>query len=196
MAETKKILVVDVRKNNAYWNGEPCYARRVKVKVGTVEVPTWWCAGMEGTIRNAVEVNYGPDPSPFFLDDENGRGWAKVTLGYGSPQVGHYSLPDDSEVIEEITGAELAEADAVLAELLEVKRQRMIVEANASRTARIRNLGDFRSFHDEFRRLNRMGTRVPVSPRPATEVRGKAAKKAAKRERVKALKAAQSEQTT
>jgi len=82
-----------------YWNGEPADCRRVVVRVGRVERPTWWCAGMEGTERRAVEVNYGNQI--FYLDDENGSAWLKVTRGGGGPEWGHKSLPDDSVVVRE-----------------------------------------------------------------------------------------------
>lgn len=86
-------------KERTYWNGEPACCTRVVVRVGTVEKPTWWCAGMDGTERKAVEVVYGGQT--FYLDDENGSAWLKVTKGGGGPEWGHRSLPDDSEVIGE-----------------------------------------------------------------------------------------------
>lgn len=55
---------------------------------------------MEGTERKAVEVNYYDQT--FYLDDENGSAWLKVTRGGGGPEWGHKSLPDDSEVLREI----------------------------------------------------------------------------------------------
>ncbi|HTG95730.1 MAG TPA: hypothetical protein VL866_24225 [Pyrinomonadaceae bacterium] len=93
------ILRSGPRPEKTYWNGEPANCRRVIVRVGTVEKPTWWCADMEGTERVAVEVNYGKQT--FYLDDENGSAWGKVTGGMGGPEWGHKSLPDDSEVIRE-----------------------------------------------------------------------------------------------
>jgi hypothetical protein len=80
-----------------YWNGQPTPCRRVVVRVGHAIAPTWWCAGMEGQERAAVEVAYFGQP--FFLDDEDGSGWTKVTDGRGSPHFGHRSLPDDSVVL-------------------------------------------------------------------------------------------------
>lgn len=81
-----------------YWNGEPTPARRVRLLVGKSEVPTWWCAELEGSIRDAVEVTYGR--GTFYIDDEDGSGWAKVTDWKGSPGRSSRSLPDDSVVIE------------------------------------------------------------------------------------------------
>jgi hypothetical protein len=77
-----------------YWNGEPCKATKVVVKVGKSPRDTWWCAKMEGHQRRAVRVDYGNER--FYLDNEDGSGWRKVTDGKGSPQCGHKSLPDDS----------------------------------------------------------------------------------------------------
>ena len=86
-------------KMKTYWNGESTPARRVMVKVGKTEIPTWWSYGLEGTERKAVEVTYGENI--FFLDDEDGDGWLKVTMGRGGPEYGHSSLPSDSEVVRE-----------------------------------------------------------------------------------------------
>lgn len=80
-----------------YWNGEPCKARCVRVIVGTAAKPTFWHAGLEGTVRNAVEVTYGNQK--FLLDNEDGQGWIKVTKGRGSPVYAHSSLPQDCTVI-------------------------------------------------------------------------------------------------
>lgn len=81
-----------------YWNGEPTPARIVRVIVGKSLRPTWWCADLEGQEREAVEVNYHGDV--FYLDNEDGSGWNKVTHGGGSPQWGHRELPDDSKPVE------------------------------------------------------------------------------------------------
>ena len=75
----------------AYWNGERCAAERILAEVGPSEVPTWWCAGLVGTHRVAIEVRYGSET--FYLDDEDGTGTYKVTLGRGSPRCSHKSLP-------------------------------------------------------------------------------------------------------
>lgn len=116
-----------------YWNGEPTPCRRVIVRVGTVAKVSWWCHGLEGTERRAVEVTYHGDV--FFLDDDDGEGqpdysgmsddlrtqmnarrgraragdgWRKVTEGKGAPFAvgGHRSLPTDSVVVRERTEAE------------------------------------------------------------------------------------------
>ena len=80
-----------------YWNGEVTACRQVRVRVGHSPQPTWWCAGMEGTIRRAIEVQYRGNT--FYLDNENGSGWEKVTSGKGGPRTAHLQLPDDSEVV-------------------------------------------------------------------------------------------------
>lgn len=73
-----------------YWNGQHTFARRVRVIVGKSPAPTWWCADLEGTTREAVEVIYG---GVFYLDNEDGSGWRKVTIYRGYPQAGHSSIP-------------------------------------------------------------------------------------------------------
>jgi len=102
-------------KDLTFWNGERCEARKVRVVVGTVYAPTWWCAGLEGTERDAVEVTYGGET--FYLDDEpwqlneqggelgkmdRGHAWRKVTVGQGGPDWGHRSLPDDSRPVVDL----------------------------------------------------------------------------------------------
>lgn len=74
-----------------WWNGEPAEVRRVRVIVGDAMAPTWWCAELVGTERAAVEVRYGAQL--FYLDDEDGSGWAKVTEGHGSPRLHHRNVP-------------------------------------------------------------------------------------------------------
>lgn len=78
------------------WNGERCRALKVRVVVGKPDRPTWWFAGLEGTERRAVRVDYGGQT--FYLDNEDGSGWAKVTVGRGAPQWGHKSLNIEREV--------------------------------------------------------------------------------------------------
>lgn len=82
---------------STYWNGEPTPARKVRVVVGPSQLPTWWCAKLAGTEREAVEVSYGSDV--FYLDNEDESAWGKVTEGRGLPRYGHRSLPV-SRVIE------------------------------------------------------------------------------------------------
>lgn len=99
---TTKVVLKPHRPKPAiktYWNGEPAVVRKLIIKVGTVPKPGWWCAGMEKTRRKAIEVTQGGQT--FLLDDENNSAWLKVTEGMGSPQWGHRTLPDDSEIIEE-----------------------------------------------------------------------------------------------
>lgn len=85
-----------------WWNGEPTIAYKCRVIVGKSLRPTWWCADLEGVEREAVAVVY--DGHKFFLDNEDGSGWRKVTTGYGSPEYRHLSLPDDSKQIEALNG--------------------------------------------------------------------------------------------
>jgi hypothetical protein len=83
-----------------YWNCVPAPARKVRVIVGKSDLPTWWCADLEGQEREAVEVH--GDGEVFYLDNEDGSGWGKVTRGFGSPAYGHAELPVE-RVIEDDT---------------------------------------------------------------------------------------------
>lgn len=85
-----------------YWNGEPCKARLVEVTVGNSPRQTWWCAELEGQRRQAVEVEYGG--GKFYLDNKDGSGWRKVTVGRGSPAFYHASVPvDDAASVSEVS---------------------------------------------------------------------------------------------
>lgn len=189
MSETRALA----KKPNAYWNGEPAFARRVMVGVGKALKPTWWCAELEGTVRPAVEVTY--EGQTFFLDNEKGEGWQKVTFGYGSPRYGHRSLPDDSVVVEEIADEEQVATDEVIAEHLEARRQKMI-EAD-KHTPKPEQAQTFREFHNEMRRYRRRvfvredQGRKPIVNAPSDRPKGKKAIKAAKRARVAELKSHQ-----
>lgn len=77
-----------------YWNGEPTPVRRVKVIVGKSPAPTWWCADLEGTTRDAIAVDY--HGTTFYIDDEPDA-WEKLTVGRGSWRYGHSSLPVERE---------------------------------------------------------------------------------------------------
>ncbi|HEY1116944.1 MAG TPA: hypothetical protein VGE43_04520 [Acidimicrobiales bacterium] len=83
--------------SGTFWNGQPTPARKVRVRVGPAERETHWHHGLEGTERSAVVVTYAGER--FFLDDEDGSGWRKVTEGHGGPRWPHRSLPDDSTVV-------------------------------------------------------------------------------------------------
>lgn len=76
---------------HTYWNGQRADACIVRVIVGKAPKPTWWCADLEGTEREAVEVTYAGQV--FYLDNEDGSGWRKVTIYRGSPQAYHAGLP-------------------------------------------------------------------------------------------------------
>lgn len=72
------------------WNGEVCHAVRVRLRLANPGVhPEYWAAHLDGTVRDAVRVEY--DDDRFYLDNEDGSGWAKVTQG-GSPRRPHRSL--------------------------------------------------------------------------------------------------------
>lgn len=74
-----------------YWNGESASARKVLITVmDDGFFPLYWAKEFVGQDRLAVEVDY--NGNVFYLDDENGQGWYKVTIGKGSPRIGHRSL--------------------------------------------------------------------------------------------------------
>lgn len=76
-----------------FWNGEPCPARRVMVTVADDPAfPHYWARaeGLIGREIPAVEVHYAGQM--FYLDNRTGSGWAKVTVGRGSPQIGHSNV--------------------------------------------------------------------------------------------------------
>jgi hypothetical protein len=84
-----------------YWNGEPCPARKVRVIVADSGFfPAYWAREFVGQEREAVEVSYFD--KPFYLDNEDGSGWRKVTEGHGSPAWGHRDL--EIERIVEASG--------------------------------------------------------------------------------------------
>jgi hypothetical protein len=92
-----KVKFVPPETTTTYWNGEKTPCAKVHVVVADGIPPGWWCAGLEGTVRNAVRVEY--NGSKFYLDNEDRSGWTKVTKGLGSPRYSHSSLPVKEEVV-------------------------------------------------------------------------------------------------
>lgn len=88
---------VKSEKEQTYWNGEPCDAKRVKVIIPKAEKRSYWYASLEGQVRRAVRVTQGG--YTFLIDNEDGLGWAKVTVGMGGPHYGHSSLPANSQEV-------------------------------------------------------------------------------------------------
>lgn len=82
-----------------YWNGETAEARRVTLVVADGPHPLGWYREHIGQRRDAVEVIY-PPLSTFWLDDEDGNGWLKVTEGRGSPSWAHRSLYPEAGSVE------------------------------------------------------------------------------------------------
>ncbi len=74
------------------WNGEPCTARQITAIVTDAPFPQYWARHLVGTRRNIVEVDYGDQT--FYIDDEAGEGWHKVTNG-GSPRFAHSNITID-----------------------------------------------------------------------------------------------------
>jgi hypothetical protein len=67
-----------------YWNGEetPCAKVRLKLE-GDGGHPSYWAKEFIGQTREAVRVQYYSNN--FYLDNEDGQGWEKVTKGRGGP---------------------------------------------------------------------------------------------------------------
>lgn len=81
---------------HTHWNAMPCQARRVHVIVAdTDQFPRYWARHLVGHERAAVRVSYNGDR--FYLDDEDGSGWTKVTHG-GGPGYHHRELFIEREV--------------------------------------------------------------------------------------------------
>lgn len=80
------------------WNGEPCTARRITAIVADNSAfPLYWARHLVGSRRNVVEVVYGDQR--FYLDDEAGEGWNKVTHG-GGPHWAHNNITIDPDSIQ------------------------------------------------------------------------------------------------
>jgi hypothetical protein len=84
-------------REKAFWNGEPCDARKVRIRIGECPFPQGWFKSLVGQEIEAVEVDYGGQK--FYLADDDGSGWRKVTEGRGSPSYGHKSVTC-AEVLE------------------------------------------------------------------------------------------------
>lgn len=81
------------------WNGEPCDARRITAVVADTDMfASYWARQFVGTRRDVVEVEYGG--RTFYIDDEDGSGWHKVTQGGGSPRCGSKSIAIDPDSIQ------------------------------------------------------------------------------------------------
>ncbi|MER7971048.1 hypothetical protein ABTX35_18975 [Streptomyces sp. NPDC096080] len=80
------------------WNGDPCTARRRRAVVtDNTAFPAYWARHLTGTLRDVVEVTYAGHT--FYLDDEDGSAWRKVTTG-GSPQTEHRTITIDPCTIQ------------------------------------------------------------------------------------------------
>lgn len=86
---------------DTFWQGEHVDARRVLVIVGdSGRFKRYWAKSLVGTERVAVEVT-PVGGTPFYLDDEDGHAWRKITVEHGSPLAGHRNL-DVERVIKEL----------------------------------------------------------------------------------------------
>ncbi|MEV0477515.1 hypothetical protein [Streptomyces prunicolor] len=126
------------------WNGEPCTARRITAVVAdNGAFPMYWARHLVGTRRAIVEVTYGG--ATFYLDDEDGSGWNKVTHG-GSPHWTHNNITIDPSSIQPRAETELAETVATAKEPVDTCRP---VEVDGE-TIRVHGSGEFTEREQEF----------------------------------------------
>jgi hypothetical protein len=80
------------------WNYEPCEAVRVRVIVADdTFFQLYWAREFVGQERDAVRVTQA-GREPFYIDNEDGSGWHKVTHG-GGPWSSHRNLAVEREVV-------------------------------------------------------------------------------------------------
>lgn len=78
-------------QEKTYWNGEECHALHVEVIVADdTRFPLYWARELVGQRRKAIAVTWGGHT--FYIDDEDGQGWLKVTEGRGMWTYGHRDL--------------------------------------------------------------------------------------------------------
>jgi hypothetical protein len=87
-------------KPRTFWNGEPCLARRVLIRVGECPFPQGWYKHLVGTEMRAVEITQ--DSETFYIADQDGNGWHKTFVEGGGPHWGHKSVTC-AEVLRERT---------------------------------------------------------------------------------------------
>jgi|GEM_PF-3379548 len=103
-----------------FWNGEPCSAFRGSVIVGPdPRFKLYWALNLIGLRVPAVRVE--ASTGAFFILDHDDQGWAKVTVGRGSPMHGHrqitaravtWDASRDDVLSDECIDAALEDADA------------------------------------------------------------------------------------
>ena len=93
-----------MENETTYWNGEKTPCKRVTlVMEAQPQFSLYWGKHLVGTRVKAVEVNY--ETHMFYLYDDDGTGWIKVTQGHGSPSYGHCDVspvPGTLEYINEL----------------------------------------------------------------------------------------------
>jgi hypothetical protein len=106
---------------NYQWNGQPCKAKFLNAEINKIEVENmpWW-KPFEGTIRRVLMVT----PSwgdPFFIDNEDGLGYSKLTNGgmwnHGSRHfepgsISVVGLTPADEIVTEFSAEKYAEINA------------------------------------------------------------------------------------
>ena len=74
-----------------FWYGTRARCRRVRAVIGSPPSPHYWTRNMVGQERDVVEVRHMG--RTFYLDNTDGSGWDKVTLGGGNKLIGHRLVP-------------------------------------------------------------------------------------------------------
>lgn len=74
-----------------FWNGEPCTAvKGVGVVAENPNNKHYWARDLVGMMIQVVRVTYGG--AAFDIDNRDGSGWRKVTVGGGSPRYRHRNV--------------------------------------------------------------------------------------------------------
>jgi len=83
-----------------YWNGEKAECKKCSLIVAdsTKQFPQHWAKHLIGKRVDAVEVIYGGHK--WYLYNDDGTGWIKVTLGKGSPMYGHAEVSPENDSVK------------------------------------------------------------------------------------------------
>lgn len=83
-----------MNKLKGFWNGEPCIFYPIEYTVKESNVISHWFNRFVGQKRQGLKVEY--DGGNFFIDNQHGDGYYKLTKGKGSVKCGHKSINFES----------------------------------------------------------------------------------------------------
>lgn len=88
----------------AKWNGEPCKANSVTVFISKVEnTPLHWQNDFVGQRIEAIKIRtLGKIWSEFYIENQTGQGYAKITQGEGMWYFGHSSIWCENDLLLEV----------------------------------------------------------------------------------------------